>query len=205
MPAARTEDRRVAPRLSLHPIELPLKHAFTIARGSRSVAKSIVFRLRWDAIEALGESAPIQRYGESFATIEEHFRARPLEDATPYALERHLEGRPPAARCGLDVALHDAIGKDLGRPLWQLFGLDPSRTPTTAFTIGIDSLEATVMKVREVAHHPILKLKLGTGSEIETVEAVRSAYRGTLWIDANEGWTARAGCSASPGARALRC
>jgi L-alanine-DL-glutamate epimerase-like enolase superfamily enzyme len=176
--------------LALEPLELPLKHEFTIARSSESVARTCVYRLRWNDVEALGECAPSARYDESVETIVEHFRRRPLAGDSPYALDALLADRPPGARCGLDVALHDAIGKDCEKPLWQLFGLDPAKTPVTSFTIGIAPIEQMLEKVREAIDHPILKIKLGKGAEIETLEAMRAIYRGTLRVDANEGWTA---------------
>jgi L-alanine-DL-glutamate epimerase-like enolase superfamily enzyme len=46
-----------------------------------------------------------------------------------------------------------------------------------------------VDKVREAGDHPILKVKLGTGAEVETLAAIRDVYRGTIRIDANEAWT----------------
>ena len=39
--------------LRLQPLELPLKHDFTIARGTAKAAPTIVFRLQWNAIEGL--------------------------------------------------------------------------------------------------------------------------------------------------------
>jgi L-alanine-DL-glutamate epimerase-like enolase superfamily enzyme len=122
-------------------------------------------------------------------SIRAHFREHPLRGDDPYALDLLLAGLPPAAQCGLDVALHDWIGKDLGKPLWRLFGLDPLNTPLTSFTIGIDTIAATLAKVEAVREHPVLKIKLGLGREIETVEAIRSRYTGTVRLDANEGWT----------------
>ena len=175
--------------LRLEPLELPLRHDFTIARSTATTARTIVYRLRWNGREALGESAPSERYNENFETIRAHFSKHPLKAGSPYLLEALLHGRPPAARCGLDIALHDAIGKDLGKPLWQLFGLDATITPTTSFTIGIASISEMLEKVREVQSHPILKIKLGAGSEIETIAAIREIYTGTLRVDANEGWT----------------
>ena len=35
----------------------------------------------------------------------------------------------------------------------------------------------------------MIKVKLGTGAEIETMAAIRSIYTGTIRVDANEGWT----------------
>ena len=175
-------------QLTVEPLELPLKHTFTIARSSESAAPTAVVRVRWRGIEGLGESAPIERYGENVASVRAGLESHPLGD-DPYALEQLLRGLTPAQACGLDVALHDLIGKDLERPLWRLLGLDPARTPRTSFTIGIAPLDETLAKVREVGAHPIIKVKLGTGAEVETIEAIRSIYTGTIRVDANEGWT----------------
>lgn len=174
--------------LAVEPLELPLVHAFTITRSSTTVARTAIVRLRWNGVEAFGETAPSPRYGESIASVAEGLATLSLGD-DPYAMEELLDGLPPAQRCGLDVALHDCIGKDLDRPLWRLLGLDPSRTPTTSFTIGIASPSETLDKVREVGTHPVIKVKLGSGAEIETLEAIRSLYSGAIRIDANEGWT----------------
>ncbi len=174
--------------LAVHPLELPLVHTFTIARSSESTTSTALVRLSWNGIEALGESSPIERYGESVASVTAGLTALDLGD-DPYALERLLAGLTPAQRCGLDIALHDLIGKDLDRPLWRLLGLDPGRTPLTSFTIGIAPLEETLAKVREVGSHPVIKVKLGRGAELETLEAIRSVYTGTIRVDANEGWT----------------
>ncbi|HEY4439752.1 MAG TPA: dipeptide epimerase [Candidatus Elarobacter sp.] len=175
-------------RLTVEPLGLPLKHTFTISRTSESIAPTAVVRVRWNGLEGLGESAPVMRYDESVATVRDGLEAHPLGD-DPYRLETLLEGLTPAQRCGLDIALHDLIGKDLDRPLYRLLGLDPAKTPRTSFTIGIASLDETLMKVREVGDHPIIKVKLGRGDEIATIEAIRSIYAGTIRIDANEGWT----------------
>jgi L-Ala-D/L-Glu epimerase len=174
--------------LTAEPLELPLRHTFTIARSSQSVARSLVVRLRWHGLEGLGESAPIARYDESVESVTSGLTSLDLGD-DPYALERLLDGLPPAQMCGLDIALHDLVGKDLDRPLWRLLGLDPARTPRTSFTIGIASPGETLAKVREVGAHPVIKVKLGKGAEVETLEAIRSVYHGAIRVDANEGWT----------------
>lgn len=178
--------------ISTSPLELPLVHPFKIARGEERVARTALVRLRWNGIEGLGEAAPTDRYGESVESTLHYFATHPLAGNDPYRLDDLLhDGIPPAARAGLDIALHDLIGKDLGKPLYALFGLDPARTPVTSFTIGIADPETTLRKVAEVGEHPILKVKLGSGSaaeQIGTIEAIRQRYRGIVRIDANEGW-----------------
>ena len=175
-------------QLAVEPLDLPLVHAFTIARGSETVSRTALVRLRWNGIEALGESSPIPRYQESVASVKAGLEGLTL-GSDPYALETLLDGLTPAQRCGLDIALHDCIGKDLDRPLWRLLGLDPSRTPTTSFTIAIATIPEMLDRVRAVGTHPVIKVKLGKGAERETIEAIRSIYSGTIRIDANEGWT----------------
>ncbi|MFN2527800.1 MAG: dipeptide epimerase [Candidatus Baltobacteraceae bacterium] len=178
---------------SVEPLELPLVHPFKITRGEESVARTAVFRLTWGGLEGLGETAPIQRYHESIESVQTWFAQHPVHGSDPYLFDYLLAGIPPAARCALDIALHDLIGKDLRQPLYRLLGLDPAKTPATSFTIGMAGREKTLQKVAEIASHPILKIKLGAGSvqeEIETIEAIRSAYTGIIRIDANEGWSA---------------
>lgn len=180
-------------RLSIERLELPLVHPFKITRGEESVAHTSIFRLHSGEHEGLGESAPIARYGETIESIQAWYAQHPLGGSDPFLVDELLAGIPPAARCGLDIALHDVIGKELGVPLYKLLGVDPQRTPVTSFTIGIADPEKTLQKVAEVASHPVIKVKLGLGSpaqEIATIEMIRNAYTGAIRIDANEGWTA---------------
>jgi len=187
-----TESALMTLSLSVSPLSLPLKHPFKIARGEETVAKTALVRVRYGDLEGLGEATPIERYGESVASIVAYFAQHPPALDDPYRLEDLLhDGIPPAARAGLDLALHDIIGKDLDMPLYALLGLDPSATPYTSFTIGIADPETTLRKLAEIGDHPVLKVKLGIGSaaeQIETIEAIRARYTGTIRIDANEGW-----------------
>jgi L-Ala-D/L-Glu epimerase len=178
--------------LELMPLALHLRHTFRIARASEDVSRSLVVRLRADGVEALGETTPSQRYAESVESVAATLAALDLRPADLLDVEATLDLLPAqahGARCALDLALHDYAGIALGMPAYALFGLDPARAKPTSFTIGIGDLEETLARVREAAHLPILKIKLGAGDEVETIEAIRSIYRGALRVDANEGWS----------------
>jgi len=170
-------------RLTLTELALPLVHTFTIARGSAATAQTLLFRVAHDGCEGFGESAPSERYGESIESIVRYFGEHSLARNDPFALETLLADVPPAARCGLDVALHDLIGKELDRPLWQLLGLDPSRTPVTSFTVGIDTPERMLAKLDDIREHPIVKVKLGFKGDVEVLAAMRARYTGTLRVE----------------------
>jgi len=175
--------------LQVESLELPLLHPFTIARSTEAVSSTAIFRLRYHDLEGLGEACPSPRYHESVDSIRAFFSSGLLRADDPYLLDVMLADIPPAARCGLDCALHDVLGKDLQRPLYRLIGVDPAQTKCTSFTIGISEPELTRQKLAEVGDHPIIKVKLGAGREVETIEAIRSEYTGTIRVDANEGWT----------------
>ena len=178
--------------VTVTPLELPLVHPFKIARGEETVARTALVRLRDGNAEGIGEATPIDRYGESVESVEAYFARHALASDDPFRFETLLHGGvPPAARAGLDLALHDLAGKTLGKPLYALLGLDPALTPVTSFTIGIADPETTLRKVAEVGEHPVLKVKLGAGTpaeQVETIALIRERYRGIVRIDANEGW-----------------
>ena len=182
-------DEVASVQLAVSELTLPLVHTFAIARSSETFARSLILRLRWNGYEGLGECAPSARYDESVASVRESFEAQPPAGDDPYACEAMLAGRSPAARCALDVALHDLVGKDLDRPLWRLLGLDPARTPVTSFTVGIDTPETMLRKLDEIRDHPIVKVKLGFPDDVDVLAAMRARYTGTLRVDANEAWT----------------
>jgi L-alanine-DL-glutamate epimerase-like enolase superfamily enzyme len=179
--------------ISVSAMELPLVHPFKIARSEEAVARTAVVRVRGTDLEGIGEATPIERYGESVESVIDYFQRNPLVGDDPFQLESQLRAEiPAAARAGLDLALHDLIGKELGKPLYALLGLDPSRAPLTSFTIGIADPQLTLRKVDEAVRYPILKIKLGAGTlaeQVEIVAAIRARYTGVLRIDANEGWS----------------
>jgi L-alanine-DL-glutamate epimerase-like enolase superfamily enzyme len=175
--------------LAVSELALPLVNPFTISRGTAHVARSVLLRLRWNDLEGFGESAPSERYGESVESVSTFFASHALASDDPYATDVLLAGLPPAARCGLDIALHDLTGKDIDRPLWRMLGLDPAKTPVTSFTVGIDEPGKMLAKLEAIRDHPIVKVKLGFDGDIDVLRAMRARYTGALRVDANEAWT----------------
>jgi L-alanine-DL-glutamate epimerase-like enolase superfamily enzyme len=177
------------------PVDLRMKHAFTIARGSRTVTPSVIVELEHDGIVGTGEASPSQRYGESVASVLAFLREADLgRFDDPMELESiltHVGSLAPgnmSAKAAIDIALHDWVGKKLGLPLWKWWGLDPAAAPATSFTIGIATPELIGRKVGEASHYPVLKVKLGIPGDEEIVRRIRELTGKTLRVDANEGW-----------------
>ncbi|HET9341659.1 MAG TPA: dipeptide epimerase [Candidatus Eremiobacteraceae bacterium] len=180
-----------APVLRCSPLLLHLRHTFTIARSSEDVAESVLLELDDGELTGLGECAPSGRYEESPGLVTRQLLAADFRDVDLFEFDvalGRLGGEERGAMCALDIALHDLAGKRLGVPVCRLLGLDPSAAKETSFTVGIADIDTMVAKTKEAAHMPILKVKVGAGNEIETLEALRSVYRGRIRIDANEGW-----------------
>ncbi len=178
------------------------KHPFIIARGGRSEYRVVWVRLvDRDGAEGWGEASPSSFYGETadsvmvalqrLAPLLEHADAWSIE-----AIERELERAlrwNASARCAVSAALHDLMGKRLGVPVWKLWGLDAKAAPLSSFTIGIAPDETTLRsRVREAAHLPILKIKLGSSWDRDVLRIVREeAPKAILRVDANCAWTAK--------------
>jgi L-alanine-DL-glutamate epimerase-like enolase superfamily enzyme len=173
---------------------------FVIARGGISEHRTVRVTLRdGDGVEGWGEAAPNRFYGETPETaIGAIERLKPTVEASdPFALES-LEAQMNAAlknngsvKSAISAAAHDLVGKRLGIPLWKLWGLDPAMAPMSSFTIAIapDSKELE-RRVKAAAQYPVLKVKLGSDHDEETIRTVVAVADGKrIRVDANAAWT----------------
>jgi len=183
--------------LSYQVIDLPLKHTFTIAHQSRDVQDTLIVKLEENGMYGLGESTTNPFYGmtiENMTACLEEFRAvveagkweRPGQ---LWELGRGVFSENPFAQCALDMAAWDLFTKKKGKKLYEFLGLNPATIPTTNFTIGIDTVEKMVSKMKEV-DWPIYKIKLGTENDLEIVRELRKHTNSIFRIDANCAWTA---------------
>jgi L-alanine-DL-glutamate epimerase-like enolase superfamily enzyme len=107
-------------------------------------------------------------------------------EAAASSMDRAIRGHG-AAKCAVDIALHDLAGKVLGVPVHELLGLSADLPPTD-FTIGIDEPAIVAERASRAAEFPALKIKVGGPGDLATLEAVRAVFRGPIRVDANTGW-----------------
>ncbi|MBE0668104.1 MAG: dipeptide epimerase, partial [Bacteroidales bacterium] len=136
--------------------------------------------------------------GESHASVTAFLSKVSLEQFSDTFLTEdilaYIDGIMPgnyAAKASVDIALHDLTGKLIGEPWYRIWGLNPEKTPSTSFTIGIDTAEVVKEKTREADIFNILKVKLGRDNDREMIESVRSVTDKPLYVDVNQGWTDR--------------
>jgi L-alanine-DL-glutamate epimerase-like enolase superfamily enzyme len=185
-------------------LRLALRDPFRIARsehGAGQLTTTVVVELtddRFPGLVGVGEGYPDRFYGETpetMATVMPMLLAgvgsfEPGEAglaAATEAMDRTIRGHG-AAKCAIDIALHDLAGKVLGVPVHELLGLSADLPPTD-FTIGLDEPSVVAERAAKAADFPALKIKVGGPQDLATLEAVRGVFRGPIRIDANTGWT----------------
>lgn len=184
--------------LSFAPYELKLRHAFNLARYSRTTTPDVQVQIEYDGIVGYGEASMPPYLGESVESVTKFLSSLDLSQfSDPFRLEdilHYVDGVAPnnrAAKASIDIALHDLLGKIMGQPWYKIWGLDPAKAPNTSFTIGIDKEDVVRQKVREAAPYKVLKVKMGLDNDKETVEVIRSMTDVPLCVDANQGWKSK--------------
>ena len=185
-------------------LRLALRDPFVIARSEHGAGRSITTVIvelrdaRFPDVVGLGEGYPGRFYGETPET---------MAAITPLLLEAIGEVEPNlaglaaasgrlaaairwngAAKCAIDIALHDLVGKVLGLPVHGLLGVS-AEIPPTDFSLGLDVPGVVAERARRASSFPALKIKVGGAADLATLAAVRTVYAGPLRVDANTGWT----------------
>lgn len=178
----------------------------TISRGTTAQTTNIWVKVEQNGVEGWGEASPFSllNYRQSTEVLKDALQAVALKLQTFSPIERQRielvlqEARvPTAAQAALDMALHDWLGKQVGLPLWQMWGLDRQAIVPTSVTIGINPPEVARARVQDWLKFTdvrVLKVKLGSPSGIKADREMLMAVREEapaldLYVDANGGWS----------------
>jgi L-alanine-DL-glutamate epimerase-like enolase superfamily enzyme len=169
----------------------PIAGSFTISRGAKTEAVTVVAELSRGGLTGRGECVPYPRYGE---TPEATLAAlKSMRDPLRRGLDRQaLQQAMPAgaARNALDCAWLDLEAKTSGQRVWDMLVRPAPRPCITAYTISLGTPEAMAAATARAAHRRLLKIKLGGDGDGARIKAVRQAAPDSeLIVDANEAWT----------------
>jgi L-alanine-DL-glutamate epimerase-like enolase superfamily enzyme len=175
---------------------LAFRHPFTISRGTKTHQPTLVVGLEFRGLKGYGEAPAISYYNipvekmiqdlESKKRFVEQFAF--TEPGRYWHYLHHLFPQNPFLVCALDMAGWDLFGKLKGKPLYALWGLDPAKGPMTDYTIGMDTPDKMLAKMKEKPW-PIYKIKLGGTDDIAVVEGLRAHTDAIIRVDANAAWT----------------
>ena len=183
----------VSPRLTWQSITLQLRNPFRIAYGISETREAFWLRLGGDAGWGEGTIPSYYNIGEAdmvafWEDVER--RHEPFPD-DPAAIAAWVgEDGPAPARCAVDLALHDRIGRQRDRLLYQLLDLPRPLALPTSFTLGIDTPEIMAQQATQIADYPVIKVKLGSDDDVACIAAIRAARPDArLCVDANAAWS----------------
>ena len=193
-------------QIQLEPFSVHKRVPLTISRGTSVGSTNLWVKVNAEGIEGWGEASPFS-IGEKPQTTEVITRdlrklATKLSGFHPLQQQKIESACADlavcsAARAAVDVALHDWLGKKVGLPLWQLWGLDCARITPTAVTVGISSPEDALKRLRQWCEQQTVasvKVKLGSPAGITADQAMFETLlpevpKGAkVSIDANGGW-----------------
>lgn len=174
---------------------LKFRHPFTISKGTKTHQPTLVVELEFRGIKGYGEAPAITYYNipvekmiedlEAKKTFVEKFAFTEPERYWHYL--HHLFPQNSFLVCALDIAAWDLFGKMKNKKLYELWNGDITKNPLTDYTIGIDSIEKMIAKMKEKPW-PIYKIKVGTADDIAIVKALRENTNAKLRVDANAAW-----------------
>jgi len=215
-----------APRLRIAKVEVfPVRYPmtgyfkfFTGPHGGSGRAAVIIKVTCDDGTVGWGQSVPIAKW--SYETLETATVA--LQDYYGPALLGHdpfdiagahrlmdqaiapgFSTGMPITRAGVDIALHDIVGRKMGRSLAQLWGLPQGDRITMNWTLNgrtLDEIEQSLeTAMRRGYKHFILKVAPDPAFDVELVRLVRRrAPKAFLWADANGGYDVETALAVAP-------
>lgn len=178
----------------------------TISRGTTAQTTNVWVRISHDRIEGWGEASPfgvgnhrqstdaIKNTLEQVVPLLQTFSPLQRQEIEQVLIQNQV---PSAARAALDMAMHDWLGKRVGLPLWQIWGLDRNQIVPTSVTIGINSPEGARARARDWLKFTdvrLFKVKLGSPDGIDADKKMLLAVREEaplleFFVDANGGWS----------------
>ncbi|WP_113639496.1 dipeptide epimerase [Nubsella zeaxanthinifaciens] len=185
-------------KISCKEFQLELKHAFSIAKFTRTSTPLLLLKIDFEGQTGYGEASMVPYMGESYETAHAFLKKVdwnrfqfPFDFASINSYLDSLAEGNPAIKAAIDIALHDLNGKLLNKPCYEIFGADPAKMPVTSFTVGIDTPEVLRKKLEDAADFKVVKVKLGRDNDQEIIETIRSVTNVPLYVDANQGWNDR--------------
>ncbi|MEP7372801.1 MAG: dipeptide epimerase [Chitinophagaceae bacterium] len=192
-------------KVAYFPYNLKFRHPFTISKGTKIQQPTLIVELEHFGVKGYGEAPAITYYDitvekmiedlERKKTFVEKFAFTEPDRYWHYL--HHLLPQNPFLVCALDIAAWDMFGKMQNKKLYELWKGDTTKNALTDYTIGIDSIEKMVSKLKEKPW-PVYKIKVGTANDIAIVKALRENTDAILRVDANAGWDLEAALQLIP-------
>ncbi len=192
------------------PFQLAFRYPFTISKGTKTHQPTLIIGLEHQGVTGYGEACAIAYYNipvEQMIADLEH-KKHQVENFVFTEPERywhflhHLFPQNNFLVCALDIAAWDLYGKLRGKQLYELWNGSIAANPVCDYTIGIDSIDRMVSKMKEKPW-PVYKIKVGTADDLSIVKALRNHTDAVFRVDANAAWDLETALALIPKLKAL--
>ncbi len=208
-------------RIDIFPVRYPTVMRFKFFEGPTSGGGRPAVLIKITASDGTigwGESVPIPRW--SYETLEgavstiEHYLKPILIGRNPFDLEaihklmnkeiaNGFTTGAPITKAGIDIALHDLMGKVAGLNIAQLWGRTTPDELLLSWTLNpktLDDLDPLIDKGLERGYENFnIKVAPDTDFDVAMAKRLRERVPGTfLWADANGGYDLSAALDAIP-------
>ena len=190
--------------MKIEKVQIPLKEPFKVAFATVSSLESVLIGVTTeDGLTGYGEAAPFAPVtGEtidSVIAVLEIFKQglmgmNPMDIEAIHAMMDNVIVGNGAAKCAVDLAMYDLMGKSMGQPVYKLLG-GCGNVVQNDITIGITSPEAMAAEAKRLVcteGYRILKIKAGIDykEDIRAMKLIREAVGPAVRhrVDANQGY-----------------
>ncbi|MFD7921899.1 GNAT family N-acetyltransferase [Streptomyces sp. NPDC059740] len=189
-------------RITAHETSLTQRHLWRSAREAIPVTRTVVLQAEQDGVSGYGEASCFMtdHYNSGLEQLHTDLRrTAPLlaaldlggPDGGADTVWHRLAAELPASPfvlAALDSALHDLRSRLLGVPLWKSLGLDRPHGLRSSYSIGLDTAEVMVGKLRERPGWCAYKVKLADPGDLGILRRLRRETDAPFLIDGNCGW-----------------
>ena len=183
-------------RIQYKSISTAFHHPFTTAYGLKTHQPALLIALTYNGITGFGEAPAIHYYNVTVESMIDELISK-IEILQRYAYtepERfwhfchHLFPTTNFLVCALDMAYWDMYAKVNKQPIYKIWNSEWKNIPLTDYTIGIDSIDKMIEKVKEEPW-PIYKIKLAAKEDIAIIKNLRAHTNAVFRVDANASWS----------------
>jgi L-alanine-DL-glutamate epimerase-like enolase superfamily enzyme len=183
-------------QLKYYSFDLAFEYPFAISKGTKTHQPTLITSLGLGDFTGYGEAPAISYYNvtvsEMIASLESKRglieRYALIDPQRFWHFLHHLIPGQHFLTAALDIAAWDLFARMRRQPLHQLLGIKWASGPLTDYTIGMDTKENMLAKLK--AHPwPVYKIKVGSTNDIDILCELRKHTAAPFRIDVNEGWT----------------
>ncbi len=183
-------------KVLVKPFFLEFKRPFALSHGTRKGTNTVFIRLEYEGVYGYGEAClpPYLKY--TVEQVVDYLNGLDLKKFDP--LKGTLENlnllslvidKCGPARAALSSALWDLESKRLQKNIKDLIGIIEDTPVKYCFTVSAGDADELEQVISEQQGFELLKVKVGSGSDLEFIDSVRRFSTKPVCVDVNQGWT----------------